>query len=68
MFIWLGSKMPRSPGAETLPAGPGALWTRERAEAACQQLVGALAAGRFPVPECRTVLEVNQAWCTAGCT
>lgn len=58
IFIWLGSGLPESPGAETLAAAPGAPWMRGRAEAACQQLVGALAAGRFPVPECRTVLEV----------
>lgn len=59
IFIWLGSGLPASPGVETLAAGAGAPWTRGRAEAACQQLVGALAAGRFPVPECRTVLEVR---------
>ena len=59
IFVWLGSGLPAAPGAETLAAAPDTPWTRGRAEAACQQLMGALAAGRFPVPECRTVLEVR---------
>jgi len=60
IFVWLGASLPVAAApAAAGGAGAGALWTRASAEAACQRLLAVLAEGRFPVPECRTVLEVR---------
>jgi hypothetical protein len=70
--VWLGAQLPEKPPGEEKQgekeprdreggeeSDGDDVWNRATVRAACMELVGRLSAGRFPVPEFRSVTEVR---------